>query len=449
VAGKFDQADKALADAKKFAPQDPTVIQAAKDLDEARTTAATEATNKQKAKLLLAEAQAALKAGQLDAANKAVADARKLTPQDPSLLQTIKDVDQARAMMTKETDQKRKLDTYKKAMDTGRQAITGKKYEDAITAFTEAGKAMPGDKEAADQLSLAKSKAKEMAAEVSTQKQLQKALGDFQTALKAGHLDQAGKALVDAKKLAPQDPDVIQGAKDLEAARALVANEAMKKQKMADYQRAMKSGRDALTVKKYDDAIKSFTEAGSLLPGDKDALALLKQTEKAKADAKTAADPDAKKKADFTRLMDQAQKLVNARRYSDAMNAYQDALDLMPDSAPAKAGLQKAKKASETVKPTGGAAPAEYTRQMQLGAALDKQQRYADAVKAYATALKAVPNDAKASSAQSFSQHMADGIKLFSARKFADAAKDFDEALKINADDATAKALSKRAKDGR
>jgi tetratricopeptide (TPR) repeat protein len=147
--------------------------------------------------------------------------------------------------------------------------------------------------------------------------------------------------------------------------------------------------------------------------------------------------------------MDQAQKLVNAKRYSDAVAAYQDALDLMPDNAAAKAGLQKAKKAAETVKPASNTLPAEYARQMQLGAALDKQQRYAEAVKAYAAALKAVPNDAKASNAQGFSQHMADGIKLLSTRKFADAAKEFDEALKINADDATAKGLAKRAKDGR
>jgi colicin import membrane protein len=449
AAGKFDLADKALADAKKFAPDDPTVAQATKDLNDARTTAATEAGNKEKAKQLLADAQAALKAGQLDAADKAIADARKLTPQDPSLPQTAKAVDQARALAAKETDQKAKLDAYKKAMDAGRQAMTAKKYDDAKSAFVEAGKQMPGDKDAAAMLALATSKAKEMTDEATTKKQIQKYLGDFQSALKAGQLDQAGKALVDAKKLAPDDPAVIQGAKDLESARAMIAKETLQKQKMADYQKALAAGRDALAAKKYDEAIKDFTQAGTLMPGDKDAAALLKQAEKAKADAKATTDLDAKKKAEFTRLMDQAQKLVNAKRYSDAVAAYQDALDLMPDNAVAKAGLQKAKKASETVKPASNILPAEYTRQMQLGATLDKQQRYAEAVKAYAAALKAVPNDAKASSAQSFSQHMADGIKLLSTRKYADAAKEFDEALKINADDATAKALAKRAKDGR
>ncbi len=121
----------------------------------------------------------------------------------------------------------------------------------------------------------------------------------------------------------------------------------------------------------------------------------------------------------------------------------------MPNDAAAKASLQRAQKALDTAKPATPAIPAEYVRQMQSGAALDKQQRYADAVKAYNAALKALPNDAKASNALGFSQHMADGIKLFTTRKFPDAAKEFEAALGVSPDDATAKALLKRAKDGK
>jgi tetratricopeptide (TPR) repeat protein len=449
-AGKFDLADKALADAKKFAPQDPAVVQATKDLSEARTMAATDTANKQKAKQLLSDAQAALKAGKLDQADKALADAKKLAPQDPAVLGALKDLGQAQAMAIKDADQKRRLDAYKKAMDAGRDALKVKKYEDAVAAFTEAGKQVPGDKDAADSLNIAKTKAKEMAAEATAQKQLEHVLSDAQTAIKAGQFDQAGKALIDAKKLAPQDPSVLQAAKDLETARAMAANEAVKKQKMIDYQKTIKTGREALAAKKYDEAIRAFTEAGTLLPGDRDAAGLVKLAEKAKVDAaKQATDPDAKKKADFARLMDQGQKLLTAKRYADAASTFQDALKLMPNDPTAKAALQKAQKALDTAKPATPAVPAEYVRQMQTGAALDKQQRYAEAVKAYNAALKALPNDAKATNALGFSQHMSDGIKLFTTRKFPDAAKEFEAALGVSPDDATAKALLKRAKDGK
>ncbi|MFL5244949.1 MAG: hypothetical protein ACJ8FY_22840 [Gemmataceae bacterium] len=449
-AGKFDLADKALADAKTIAPQDPAVVQAAKDLTEARATASADAANKQKAKQLLTDAQAALKAGKLDQADKALADAKKVAPQDPAVLQALKDLGQAQAMAAKDTDQKRRLDAYKKAMDAGREAVKAKKYEDAVAAFTEAGRQMPGDKEAADSLSAAKTKSKEVTTQATAQKQLERLLTDAQTAAKAGQFDQAGKALADAKKLAPQDPAVLQAAKDLQTARAMAANEAAKKQKMIDYQRAIQTGREALAAKKYDDAVKAFTEAGTLMPGDKDAAGLVKQAQKAKTDAaKPPADTDAKKKTDFARLMDQGQKLLAAKRYADAAAMFQDALQLMPNDATAEASLQRAQKALDAAKPPTPGTPAEYGRQMQAGAALDKQQRYADAARAYNAALKAVPNDAKATSALSFSQHMADGIRFFTARKFPDAAKEFEAALGVSPDEPTAKALLKRAKDGK
>src|SRR5262249_36806417 len=62
---------------------------------------------------------------------------------------------------------------------------------------------------------------------------------------------------------------------------------------------------------------------------------------------------------------------------------------------------------------------AEYNRHMQAGAALEKQQKFAEAMKAYQEALKLMPQDAKAAAAlrtAEFSQHMAGAQKTLTAR---------------------------------
>src|SRR5205823_208847 len=66
---------------------------------------------------------------------------------------------------------------------------------------------------------------------------------------------------------------------------------------------------------------------------------------------------------------------------------------------------------------------AEYAKQMQLAAALEKQQKYDDAMNAYTTSLKLMPGDLKAT----VGLHMAGGQKALAARKFAEAVKEFEE----------------------
>jgi hypothetical protein len=86
---------------------------------------------------------------------------------------------------------------------------------------------------------------------------------------------------------------------------------------------------------------------------------------------------------------------------------------------------------------------------MDAAAALEKQQKYADAATAFKAALRALPNDARATQGADFAQHMADGQKALAARKFPDAVREFEAALKVMPNNADAAALLKRAKEGR
>jgi Flp pilus assembly protein TadD len=112
--------------------------------------------------------------------------------------------------------------------------------------------------------------------------------------------------------------------------------------------------------------------------------------------------------------------------------------------------------AAVPTKPTAPAVPAvnpqaEYSRAMQLAASLEKQGRFNDAIPAYRTALKWLPNDARAAAGMhkaEYHGHISEGQKLLTARKFPEAAHEFQSALKLEPNSAEAKNHLQKAKVG-
>src|SRR5207253_5590333 len=97
----------------------------------------------------------------------------------------------------------------------------------------------------------------------------------------------------------------------------------------------------ALAGKKYDDAMKAADEALKLFPGDKDATKIFNDAKKAKSDA----GDEAKKKADYEKLIAQAQAALAAKKYDDAIKAAGDALKLFPGDKDATKIVNEATKA--------------------------------------------------------------------------------------------------------
>jgi tetratricopeptide (TPR) repeat protein len=320
-----------------------------------------------------------------------------------------------------EAEKKKRLGEYTMAMQAGRDALKARRFDDAVRSFGDALKVMPGDRDA-----------------TASAQQAIKARDDAKTAADA------------EKKLAAE-----KAAHDAATAKAQQQAEADKAKRQADYAKAIQAGRDAWAARRFDDAAKAFGDALKIMPGDATATAYEKQAIKARDDAKAAADAEAKRKADYTRLMNQAQTAMGAKHYDDALKDYGEALKLQPGDAAATKGHRDAQAALDAAKvspkpaPPPPPPPAEYTKQMNAAAALEKQQKYADALTAYKAALKVVPNDAAATKAADFAQHMADGQKALAARKFPDAVRELEAALKVKPNDADATALLKRAKDGR
>jgi len=307
----------------------------------------------------------------------------------------------------------------------------------------------------------------------------------FQSALKAGReamslkkYDDAVKSFTEAARLMPSDTATAALLRDAQKAKAAAQSatdaEARKKEeaqkKTADFERIMKQGQTAMAGKHYEDAAKAFGEALKIMPNDaaalkaqRDAVTFMQAAEKANAEAKARAEAEARKKedekkrqAEFNKLIAQGKNATADKHYDEAVRAYSDALKLFPNDPGATNLLQEANKALEaSKKPTPSQPkpqappPAEYTKALQQAAAWEKQQKWSEAAAWYKEALRRVPKDAKATIGLDFATHMDKGQKLAAAKKFTDAAKEYEEALKQIPNQPDATAALKRAKDGK
>ena len=177
---------------------------------------------------------------------------------------------------------------------------------------------------------------------------------------------------------------------------------------------------------------------------------------KSASDAKAAQDAEAKKREVFNKLMAQGQGAMTAKRYAEAVSAYTAAVQHYPNDAAAQKDLKDAKAALDASKVPPPPPPpnpkVEYEKEMAAGANFEKQKLWPEALAAYRAALKNIPGDAKATTAQKnaeFQVHMMEGQKFAALKKFTDAVKEYDEAVKLFPDNKEAKDALKRAKDGK
>lgn len=367
----------------------------------------------------------------------------------------------------------KKQEQYTQALTLGQKALADKRYDEAANKFKEASAlfktdaALNGIKQAEDLKKRAlvvadaeKRKQDEEAQRLAKVKQL---LSEGQTALAAKQYDKAIKSLADAKQLAPTNADVLAALNkaELAAAEARKPDTTVKpdtgaEKKKAEFAAQVTKARQALTAKRFDEALLALGEADKLIPNDKDVAALRKQAEAGKSDALA----DAKKledqkrmAAEYNRLMTLGQKAMTGKRYTEAAKAFADALKVQPNDAAAGRGMADAQKAIDDAKnPPKPDPKAEYSKQMQNGANAEKQQRWDDAMKAYQEALRLVPNDAKANQGlknAEYQQHMGEGQKAQKAKRFNDAVREFEAALKAKPNDPTATDALKRAKTGK
>jgi hypothetical protein len=497
AAGDIPKALAALRSAKALKPGDVEIEKSLAEAEALQDKAQTAARQQKKdpvrsaggmADPLVAKARAAIKAKDMETAYQAIVEASKVDPRDPEVQKVRLEYETARKELTtsaSDTDAKKKQAQYESAMSAAQTAMTAKKYEDAVAKATEALRIKPGDAAATSLLNQAKRS--ELAAETAATAVKKKDaayrqnLNDATAALAAKNYDAAIREAKEALTIKPGDPSATRILTDAQKGQAASTAAAENDKQQEAYDKAMQAGRTAYGARKFEEALADFEAALKAKPGDSVASQSIAVVKKAIANT-TAAEPkkdpatagptpavDPKRKELYDAWLARAEKLMELKRYDEAVEAYGNALKAIPNDTTALKGQAAAKAAmakSEPVPPkkdpvipkTDPVVPkkdsmvpktdptaARVAALMKEAADDERAGRYGEAHTGYQDVLKLAPTNAEAKKRASFCQWMDQGKSQLAAGKAADAVASFQQALKIDPNDASAKQLLQQA----
>jgi tetratricopeptide (TPR) repeat protein len=342
------------------------------------------------------------------------------------------------------------------------------------TARTEAARrAQEQQRQAAHERLMAQGKA------ALQQQNAQQALQYFQSAVAIRPGPDGDQALAEARALAARNAQAqaaqeqarraaeLQKQKDADLARARAVVDEQRRRQLAEAQAQRQAqetrdqaaaakfadqGKKLLAQSNFDAAVTSLqaaqrlhksSEIEGLINQAVAQSAAQKQDARARADQarRVAEEKTRRDQADTTAAMARQKQLQQQAEAPRKITA--DAHPAIPKNPPSPV---RPPATSPQLKPSPAPNAATlYATQMQLAAALDKQQKYADAANAYQTALKLMPGDVKAM----IGLHMAAGQKALAARQFADAAKEFETVLRVSPNHPEATKALKQARQGR
>ena len=323
---------------------------------------------------------------------------------------------------------------FRKLLADGQKYLAEKDYKDALTTYEGALHLYPTDKEALEGLVAAKA-----GATVATNS------ADEQTKRKAAYdklVDQGQQAMT-AKKYADaviffeSAQNLMPGGDATQAltdARKELDKDKVEKDKLAAYQKYLAAGNAAMTAGRYGDAVREFISAQGVVPGDAVAVKGQKDAEQKLAGLK---DQDA-----VNKLVEKGKDLLRDKKYREAGASAGAALHILPGDVAATKLLDDAKKGFD-------AAQVDYKRLMTAADTARVAGRFEEAKGLYAQALQAMPGDDTALKAQqnlqnqldgqaAYTRFMTAGTQALAANRFADAASAFTEALRLAPNDGDA-----------
>jgi tetratricopeptide (TPR) repeat protein len=145
---------------------------------------------------------------------------------------------------------------------------------------------------------------------------------------------------------------------------------------------------------------------------------------------------------------------MNFKRYDDAVKAFTSALKWIPNDQKAMQQLAQAQQLLQDAPKVKAPPPADpnkaFADAMQRGAAAEKKEMYADAVKAFTDAIKLRPKDQDANAGwrkNQFNLNMQQGQQYLDNMMWLDAQREFESALRLFPKDANALRLLQKAKN--
>lgn len=371
---------------------------------------------------LVAQAEKSMQAKQFAAAAEFYKLALQKSPADAAAGQGLIAAQDA---LTKDAAEQKKLTDFQNHIIAGKAAMQTGRNADAIREFLAAQQLLPTNFEAATLHRQAEQQLAAAQNQEDRKKQYQALVDQAGVAMRGGRLADAELAYRQALQLVPNDPLATQGLADTQRA-AQVAQ--------AEFQNQMTRGNQAMAAGRMQDAILAFREAVRVSPGN---------------DVATRALRDAESAYDRTVTYGQAIRLARSsmfnKRYGDAVAAYTQALQAAPNDPVASQGLLDARQKLEVETRN----LAQFEQLVQNGMFSVKVLKYSDAANAFSQALKLVPYHPQAQLVQqqaTYCDAMAKGNAAMSGNRYPEAVQFYQLAVQAMPGDFNAMSALTRAK---
>ncbi len=319
---KYNDAIKEYEIANKLKPEEEHPTTRITEAQIAMSEMASAEEKKKQFEQLKKDGEKALTANKLAEAKEKFTAANGIIEGDAFVLAKLEEIEKKEQELA---DSQAAENAYKNAMEQGENAIKNGAYLEAKAFFEEAKNLKPNEKLPKDRITFVESKIKEMEADMAKKEQFDNLLASATTKEAANDLN---GALVDLKKAYDliKDEGLKTRITNLEKSIADQDNLAKKK---AEYEFAVQKGDLAMNNKEWENAVKHFTEAKKIDPAQSypDEQITLAQTEISKMQGAK------ERKSSFDKLFIDAEKLFKDKKYAEADNAYQNALNYADESA--------------------------------------------------------------------------------------------------------------------
>jgi tetratricopeptide (TPR) repeat protein len=382
---------------------------------------------------LVNEGKDALAAKKFADAVRAFEAAVLLVPGDAAAL---KGLGEAREGVAANEGEKKKLAAYKAHVEAARVALVAQRYADAIREFVAARQLFPDDAVAAKGQQQAEKLLNDLQDRDRRLAEFNRLVEQARTALAAKRYDDGIASLEAALRLDPNNPGVERALRDAKKARTEARTE---------YTRLMAAADAALQLRRFEEAYRGYSEAVKLFPADEPALRGQRLASRALEDIQAV-------QLAYNRYVTQGSLALQNQRYLDAVAAYSEALRLVPGDLIALQGLRDAQAGADLAAQKlldRQRRRAELDRLIQVGTRALQRRKFTDAVQAFNDALRLDGDNPQALDGlrqAQYGQALADGRAALLAKRISDAIKNFEDALKAKPGDPVATNLLRQAR---
>jgi len=225
---------------------------------------------------------------------------------------------------------------YSAALDAGDSFMRTEEYDKAIAKYEEALELRPDESYPKDQITEAEKIIEELKAAMANQEQFNKLMAEAD-----GFADEKvyPEAIAKYEEALAVIPGNSEAESKLSKAQDALAALKEKEARQEEYDATIASANEAFAAKKYEEAKTAYEEAADIFPDE-----TYPQTRIEECEAKLAALADAAEKQEsFNELVAEGDEAMSGSDYEEAVEKYQEALEIIPNEEPAVSKLAEAK----------------------------------------------------------------------------------------------------------